>query len=99
MEAQIWAKENACQFDIEKTKAMLFTRKRSNKEPKMNAKIRVGGHEVRYNKEATRWLGVWLDSMLTLNDHTKKTFAKARRAQNRVQSLMGKRGLNPEGCQ
>jgi len=24
-EAQIWAKENACQFDIEKTEAILFT--------------------------------------------------------------------------
>jgi hypothetical protein len=37
--------------------------------------------------------------MLTLNDHTKKTFAKARRAQNRVRSLMTKKGLSPEGCQ
>jgi len=98
-EAQIWAKENACQFDVEKTEAILFTRKRSNKEPKMKAKIRVGSHEVSYNKEATKWLGVWLDSMLTLNDHTKKTFAKARRAQSRVRSLMTKKGLSPEGCQ
>jgi len=98
-EAQIWVKENACQFDIEKTEPILFTRKRNNKEPKMKAKIRVGNHEVQYNKEATRWLGVWLDSMLTLNDHTKKIFAKARRAQNRVRSLMTKKGLSPEGCQ
>jgi hypothetical protein len=37
--------------------------------------------------------------MLTLNDHTKKTFAKARRAQNGVRSLMTKKGLSPEGCQ
>ena len=44
--AQNWAKEQACQFDIEKTKAILFTRKRSNKEPKMKAKIRVGSHDV-----------------------------------------------------
>jgi len=57
-EAQKWAKENTCQFDIEKTKAILFTRKRSNKEPKMKAKIRVGNHEVDNNKQATRWLGV-----------------------------------------
>jgi hypothetical protein len=65
----------------------------------MKAKIRVGSHEVQYNKEATRWLGVWLHSMLTLNDHTKKIFAKTRRPQNRVRSLMNVRGLNPEGCQ
>jgi len=64
----------------------------------MNARIRVGNHKVSYNKEATRWLGVWLDDMLTLNDHTKKTLAKARRAQNRVRSLMTKKGLNSEGC-
>jgi len=58
----------------------------------------VGDHEVSYNKEATRWLGVWLDDMLTLNDHTKKTLAKARKAQNRVRSLMVKKGLSLEGC-
>ena len=64
----------------------------------MNARVRVGNHEVSYNKEATRWLGVWLDDMLTLNDHTKKTLAKARKAQNRVRSLMTKKGLSSEGC-
>jgi len=64
----------------------------------MNARVRVGNHEVSYNEEATRWLGVWLDDMLTLNDHTKKTLAKARRAQNRVRSLMVKKGLSSEGC-
>jgi len=94
-----WVKENACQFDIEKTEAILFTRRRTNKEPKMNARIRVGVHEVSYNQEATKWLGVWLDDMLTLNDHTKKTLAKARTAQNRVKTLMTKKGLSPAGCQ
>jgi len=64
----------------------------------MNARIRVGDHEVSYNKEATRWLGVWLDDMLTLNDHTKKSLVRAKRAQNRVRSLMTKRGLSSEGC-
>jgi len=98
VETTIWAKKNACQFDIEKTEAMLFTRQRKNKEPKMKARVRVGNQEVPYNKEATRWLGVWLDDMLTLNDHTKKTLAKARRALNRVRSLMTKKGLSSEGC-
>jgi len=65
----------------------------------MKTTIRVRNYEVQYNKEATRWLGVWLDSMLTLNDHTKKIFAKARRTQNRVRSLMTTKELNPEGCQ
>jgi len=91
-ETTVWAKKNASQFDIDKTEAMLFTRRRKNKEPKMNARVRVGNHEVPYNKKATRWLGVWLDDMLTLKDHTKKTLAKARKAQSRVRSLMTKKG-------
>jgi len=45
-EVQSWAKDNACQYDIEKTEAILFTRRRRNKEPKMKAKIRVGNHEI-----------------------------------------------------
>jgi len=97
-ETTIWAKKNACRFDIEKTEAMLFTRRRKNKEPKMKARVKVGNHEVPSNTEATRWLGVWLDNMLTLNDHTKKTLAKARKAQNRVRSLMTKKGISSEGC-
>ena len=97
-ETTVWAKMNACQFDIERTEAMLFTRRRKNKQPKMNTQVRVGNHEVSYNKEATRWLWVWLDDMLTLNDHTKKTLEKARRAQHRVRSLMPKKGLSSEGC-
>jgi len=37
--------------------------------------------------------------MLTLNDHTKKTLAKARKPLYRVKSMMMKKGLNSEGCQ
>jgi len=96
-ETTIWVKKNACQFDIKKTEAMLFTRRRMNKEPMMNARVRVRNHEVSCNKEATRWLGVWLDDMLTQNDHTERTLAKARKAQNTVRSLM-KKGLSSEGC-
>jgi len=36
-ETTIWAKKNSCQYDIEKMEAMLFTRRRKNTEPKMNA--------------------------------------------------------------
>ena len=56
-ETMIWARKNACQFDIERTEVMLFTRRRKNKEPKMNARVREGSHEVPHTKEATTWLG------------------------------------------
>jgi len=97
--AQKWAKENACQFDIEKTEAILFSPRRGNREPKTKARIRVGNQEGQYYKEATRWFRVWLDDVLTLKDHTKKTLAKARTAQNRVRSLMNNKGLSPGACQ
>jgi len=52
-ETTIWANKNACQFDIDKMEAMLFTRGSKNKEPRMNARVRVGNHNVSYHKEAT----------------------------------------------
>jgi len=97
-ETTIWAKNNACHFDIKKTEAMWFTQQRKNKEPTMNARVRVQDEEVPYNKDATRWLGVRLDDMVTVNDHTERTIAKTTKAQNRVRFLMTKKGLSSEGC-
>jgi len=61
--------------------------------------VSVRHYEIKYNKEATSWLGEWLDDMLTLKDHTKETLAKARKVQNRERFLMVKKGLNPGSCQ
>jgi len=46
-ETEKWAKESTCQFDIETIEAILFTRRRKNKEPNMKAKIRVGNYKVK----------------------------------------------------
>jgi len=54
-------------LDEGKTEAVLF---RKGREEMPARKIRVGNHQVAYNKEATRWLGVYLDSSLTLKEHT-----------------------------
>ena len=98
-ETRMRAKQYTCQFDIEKTEAIFFTQREKNNELKMTIRIRVGDHKVQYHKKATRWLEVWLDDLLTLNDHTKKTFAKTKKAQNRVISLMTKNGLNSARCE
>lgn len=71
----------------------------ANKDLMMNAQVRVGSHEFQYNQDAIRWLGVWLDGMLTVNDHTKKALAKRGKWQARVRSLMTQKGLNLESCQ
>jgi len=65
--AMEWGKDNGVAFDQGKTEAAMFWRKR--KGTKAKAKVRVGDNEVPFNKEATRWLGIWLDSQLTLGAH------------------------------
>jgi len=48
-------------FDTQKTEAIVLSRGRRT--PLANARdIRVGGNTVHSNKQATRWLGVWLDT-------------------------------------
>jgi len=61
-------------------------------------KIQVGNHRVAYNKEATRWLGVYLDSSLTLKEHHRTRMRKARQAEGRLRRLTGQFGLAPEHC-
>ena len=60
-----WAANNGIAFDHDKTEAALFRRKQSPP----TASVKVGNKEVPFNKEATRWLGIWLDSQLSLKEH------------------------------
>jgi len=63
-----WANRRDLQVDTAKTEAALFTCRRGHKkhlQPKLTAKIKVGNSFVRFNKEATRWLGVGMDANLT----------------------------------
>jgi len=59
-------------------------------------KIQVGNHQVAYNKEAARWLGVYLDSSLTLKEPHRTRMRKARQAEGRLRRLTGHFGLTPE---
>lgn len=92
-----WGQNNAVQFDAEKTEAVLFTRKRGRalRDQVQRARIQVGGHQVQFNQEATRWLGIWLDAGLTLKVHYQTCLQKARMAEARVQSLCRQQGLPP----
>lgn len=51
-------------YDTSKTEAELFSkshRQRMNKQLQ-EAKIKFGNERIPFDKEATRWLGVWLNS-------------------------------------
>lgn len=92
-----WGHGNAVQFDAEKTEAVLLTRKRGRelKDQIQRAKVEVDGHHVAFNLDATRWLGVWLDSGLNLKVHYQTCMRKARAAEARVQHLCQSHGLAP----
>jgi hypothetical protein len=94
--SQEWAQKNAVIFDINKTEAVLLSRKRKHKSAG-NVGIQIApGVFKSFNKQATRWLGVWLDSHLNLKGHHEKMMSKAYRAEARIRSLRGKFGLSPE---
>ena len=83
-------------FDQGKTEAAMFWRKKKGTEAK--AKVRVGDNEVPFNKEVTRWLGIWLDSRLTLGTHHNTRLRDGKRAMTRLRRLTGQMGLAPANC-
>jgi len=45
-----------------------------------------------------RWLGVWLDSQLTLKEHHATRMKNSRKAMTRLRRLTGQMGLSPANC-
>ena len=90
-----WANRNHVEFDLQKTEAVLFSRRKNNRAraPRLAQTIRVGHADIKYNKEATRWLGVWLDSQLSFAAHHNVMMRKARAAQRQLKGLSTQRGL------
>jgi hypothetical protein len=89
-----WARDNGVAFDHGKTEAALFRRKRTAP----TATIRVGTNDIPFNTDATRWLGVWLDSQLTLKEHHAIRLKEGRKALGRLCRLTGQMGLVPANC-
>ena len=60
-----------------------------------SATIKIRNHEIKYNKDATRWLGIWMDSALKFREHKEIYIQKAKKFEARQRSLVAKRGLAP----
>jgi len=60
--------------------------------------VLVGENSVPLNKEATRWLGIWLDSQLTLKEHHATRLKAGQNAMTRLCRLAGQLGLSPGTC-
>ena len=92
-----WGRLNAVTYDTSKTEAVLFPkshRQRLNKQL-WEAKIKVGTENIPFNKEATRWLGVWLDSQLNFTSHINERVRRARTAEIQIKELTRTYGLIP----
>jgi len=94
-----WASRRGLQFDTAKTEVALFTRRRGHRKhlrPKLTAKRRVRNESVRFNAQATRWLGMWMDAHLTFKEHHNRCMKKARAAEARLRTLTKTYGVVPE---
>ena len=91
-----WGANNAVTYDTSKTEAVLFSRARRQKLTKLlETRVRVGGETVCFKKEATRWLGVWLDSNLNFAFHVNERIKKAKAAEAQIKGLSKTFGLCP----
>lgn len=92
-----WGSFNAVINDTSKTEAVLFSRshrQRLNRQLR-DIEIKVGNEKMKFNKEATRWLGVWLDSQLEFSLHINERIRRARTAEILIKGLAKTNGLTP----
>ncbi len=55
----------------------------------------MGDEKISFNKEATRWLGIWLDSQLKFTSHINERVKRARTAEIQIKGLTKTYGLVP----
>jgi len=94
--AMEWGRNNGVAFDPGKTEAAMFWRKRKGTEAKVT--VIMGDEEVPFNKEVTRWLGVWLDSQPMLKEHHSIRLKSRWNAMTHLRRLKGRMGLSPVNC-
>lgn len=92
-----WETRNAVTYNINKTEAMLFSKARKWKllEQLTATQLKFGGQTVRFNQEATRWLGIWLDCGLNFGSHFRERLKRAKTAEGKIRGLSKTFGLPP----
>ena len=80
-------------FEENKTEAILFSNRRKHRQ--CRREIRVGSsHRVRFVSEATRWLGIWLDASLNL-ENRRWRIGKTRQAEAKLRRIVSQYGVPP----
>ena len=89
---EAWATEHGLQFSADKTKVMIFSRRRNTK--KLDLFIR--GQKIQYVSEY-KYLGVWISDDLSWKKHITKTAQKANFIMWNCRTMMNRTlGLNPK---
>ena len=81
--ANHWARRNNVEFDLAKTEALIFSPQKDGQDREA-ASIRIGNERIGFNMNATRWLGVWIDSKINLREHHNICKKKAKRVEARI---------------
>ena len=55
----------------------------------------MGEQTVRFTRDTTRWLGIWLNSAPTLQDNRRRCINLARQVKARLQRIVNKFGVSP----
>ena len=90
-----WAESNAVCFETSKTEVVLFSRRRGPRHRRCERTIRVGDQQIRFAEGATHWLGIWLDSALTLAENRRIRIGKGRQAEARLRRIISTYGVPP----
>ena len=89
-----WADNNAVRFEETKTEAIPFSNQRKHR--RCRREIRVGSmHWVRFASEATRWLGIWLDASLNLEENRRRRIGKTHQAEAKLRRIVSQYGVPP----
>lgn len=88
-----WAEGNTVRFATAKTEATLSSRR--HKHRRCQRGIRVGDQMVHLALEATRWLGIWLDSALALQENHRRRIGRTRQAETRIRRIANQYGVPP----
>jgi hypothetical protein len=84
--------ENKVEFEVGKTEMLLFSRRRKVLQAATDVVCRIGEQSFAIQQQATKWLGFWLDSKLSLKTHFENRMASAKGALQRVASLSRSNG-------
>lgn len=71
-----WGADNKVEFEVSKTEALIFSRRRKVLQAAKDATISIGGKTFAIKQGATKWLGFWLDLKPSFKMHFDNKIAR-----------------------